>query len=133
MDAAGVSPLDREMALDWWHGRAGREAGGNINRRAAAFLFVLLGTFLAVAILLQRAAPPEIQQFSSFEDLSVQQCKLNEDQIRQLWQRSALHSQNEAERIAITASWVKATADLCISGLNAKPKPLPVELQRLAR
>jgi len=61
------------------------------------------------------------------------ECALTETQIRQLWNGSLLNSRDEAERLRITQSLIHAAESICRDAAEAKPAPLPAELQDLAR
>ena len=60
-------------------------------------------------------------------------CKLSESQVRQLWASASLHTRDEAERTRIAEQLVQATENICRSGRDAKPTPLPPELQKHVR
>lgn len=60
-------------------------------------------------------------------------CKTSEKGVREFWVSAAMHSRNEAEQIRIAADLVRQAENLCREWRDARPTPLPPELQKLVK
>lgn len=97
-----------------------------------AFALACIGVFLGAWFVLDiLTADRGISGSSSSEPYDS--CRLTEPQIRQLWVAASTRSQDEAERTRIAAEAARQAESLCRSGRDARPTPLPAELQHMVR